>query len=105
MFLHDFRNVLMYLGSFFYLCLFTFVRLRDRHPHDGDHNHPWSRHHVWLLLQEVSIYITGGLLKGNTANFSQTQVCVQVLGKFCCTCEIKSSIKASVAPKKKLHVI
>lgn len=32
------------------------VRLRPRNPHDGDYHHPRSRHHIWILLQEVLIY-------------------------------------------------
>lgn len=31
------------------------VRLRPRNPHDGDYHHPRSRHHIWILLQEVLI--------------------------------------------------
>lgn len=38
--------------------LFLFARLRDWYPHDGDYNHPWCRHHIWLLLQEVSTNVT-----------------------------------------------
>lgn len=48
--LHKMSSMYLYvkfLADYFLLCFF---RLRPRHPHDGNYNHAWSRHHIRLLL-------------------------------------------------------